>query len=64
MLRSGIELSQWEQFAGSFGVTSHPLPADEIEGLLEQAGFGLVSRYFGSYLIDGWMAVKQSDGQL
>lgn len=61
MLNSGIELSQWEQFAGSFGVTSHPLPADEMEKLLREAGFGLVSRYFGSYLIDGLVAVKQPD---
>lgn len=63
MLNNGIELSQWEQFAASFGVTSHPLPADELEELLKQAGFGLVSRFFGSYLIDGWVAVKLLAGQ-
>ncbi|KUP24959.1 class I SAM-dependent methyltransferase [Paenibacillus sp. DMB5] len=59
MLRNGVGHEQWEAFASSFGVTSHPLPAEEMELLLEQAGFMLLTKYFGSYLIDGWMALKR-----
>ncbi|WP_019914281.1 class I SAM-dependent methyltransferase [Paenibacillus sp. HW567] len=58
MLNHGIEQKDWERFEQSFGMTSYPLPAEEMELLLRQAGFTTVTRYFGSYLIDGWMAVK------
>ncbi|AIQ55752.1 SAM-dependent methyltransferase [Paenibacillus borealis] len=58
MLGNGIELGQWQIFEQSFGETSHPLPAEEMDCLLEEAGFTAVSRFFGSYLIDGWVAVK------
>ncbi|KWX74785.1 class I SAM-dependent methyltransferase [Paenibacillus jilunlii] len=57
MLNNGIPLKEWEQFEQSFGVTSFPLPPEEIELLLRQAGFTAVTRYFGSYLIDAWVAV-------
>lgn len=59
MLRGGIGQEQGEAFTASFGVTSHPLPAEEMELLLEQASFTSLSRYFGSYLIDGWVALKR-----
>ncbi|WP_405106202.1 methyltransferase [Paenibacillus sp. FSL K6-1217] len=58
MLGNGIAEEQWQTFEQSFGVTSHPLPAEEMEELLEEAGFTAVSRFFGAYLIDGWVAVK------
>lgn len=58
MLNNGIAEEQWQTFEQSFGVTSHPVPAEEMEELLEEAGFTAVSRFFGAYLIDGWVAVK------
>lgn len=58
MLGNGIAEEQWQIFEQSFGVTSHPLPAAEMEELLLAAGFTAVSRFFGAYLIDGWLAVK------
>ncbi|WP_342420384.1 class I SAM-dependent methyltransferase [Paenibacillus sp. FSL E2-0178] len=61
MLGNGIEQEQWQAFEQSFGVTSHPLPAEEMERLLREAGFTVISRFFGSYLIDGWVAVKAPD---
>lgn len=61
MLGNGIEAEQWQTFEQSFGVTSHPIPAGEMERLLREAGFTAVSRFFGSYLIDGWVAVKAPD---
>ncbi|ASA26289.1 hypothetical protein B9T62_11710 [Paenibacillus donghaensis] len=63
MLGQGITLQQWEQFEQSFGITSHPLPAEEIEEMLRQAGFTAISRFFGSYRVDGWMAVKRGSEQ-
>ncbi|AIQ50262.1 class I SAM-dependent methyltransferase [Paenibacillus sp. FSL R7-0331] len=59
MLQGGVELGDWEQFAASFGVTSHPLQAAEMELLLKQAGFTQLSGFFGSFLINGWTAVRQ-----
>ncbi|WP_238650616.1 class I SAM-dependent methyltransferase [Paenibacillus piscarius] len=58
MLGNGIAEEEWQTFEQSFGVTSHPLPAAEIEKLLEEAGFTAISRFFSAYLIDGWVAVK------
>lgn len=64
MLGNGIPEDQWQTFEQSFGVTSHPLPAEEMEQLLEEAGFTALSRFFGAYLIDGWVAVKAQEQQL
>ncbi|WP_340020850.1 methyltransferase [Paenibacillus sp. FSL K6-1096] len=61
MLGNGIPEDQWQTFPQSFGMTSHPLPAAEMEQLLEEAGFTAVSRFFGAYLIDGWVAVKAEE---
>lgn len=58
MRSNGIAEDQWQTFEQSFGVTSHPLPAAEMEALLLEAGFTAASRFFGAYLIDGWVAVK------
>ncbi|GGF68682.1 methyltransferase [Paenibacillus albidus] len=60
MLDNGITLEGWDQFDSSIGVTSHPIPADEIEALLLEAGFTGVNRYFTSYLIEGWFAIKKA----
>ncbi|MBP2116078.1 class I SAM-dependent methyltransferase [Paenibacillus silagei] len=61
MLGNGIAEEQWQTFEQSFGVISHPLHAEEIEELLKEAGFTAVSRFFGAYLIDGWVAVKAQE---
>lgn len=61
MLGNGIAEEQWQTFEQSFGVTSHPLPAQDMEELLVEAGFTAVSRFFGAYLIDGWVAVKAQE---
>ncbi|AJS60447.1 class I SAM-dependent methyltransferase [Paenibacillus sp. IHBB 10380] len=58
MLDNGIPTEEWERFESSIGVASHPIPAVELEALLRDAGFSNVTRYFGSYLIDGWFAIK------
>ncbi|MFC3747200.1 class I SAM-dependent methyltransferase [Paenibacillus sp. GCM10012306] len=61
MLDQGISNTEWQQFADSFGVTSHPLPSKEVELLLEEAGFNTISRYFSSYLVEAWFAFKKDE---
>ncbi|MGO4546563.1 class I SAM-dependent methyltransferase [Paenibacillus sp. 2TAB23] len=60
MLDNGISLPEWERFASSLGAESDPIPASELEGLLAEAGFEQVTRFFGTYLIDGMFAIKKS----
>jgi tRNA (cmo5U34)-methyltransferase len=59
MLANGIAEAGWEQFAGSLGVESDVIPFEEVTELLTEAGFSGAARYFGSYLIDGMVALKQ-----
>jgi tRNA (cmo5U34)-methyltransferase len=58
MLAGGIPLEEWEQFHTSLGKESDPAPESDIEALLAEAGFIQATRYFGAFLIHGWMAFK------
>ncbi|MBM7107698.1 tRNA (cmo5U34)-methyltransferase [Brevibacillus laterosporus] len=58
MLDNGIPLEDWERFEASIGRESDLVPASIVQELLEQAGFTHATRYFGSYFVDGWFAVK------
>lgn len=57
MLSNGITLDEWERFAASIG--SDPVSAQELTALLHEAGFTNTSRFFGSYLIEGYIAFKK-----
>ncbi|RNB57372.1 class I SAM-dependent methyltransferase [Brevibacillus gelatini] len=59
MLDNGIALAEWERFAASLGNESDPIPAANVQELLAEAGFEHATRYFGSYLIHAWFAVKR-----
>lgn len=59
MTDNGITLEEWERFAASMGRESDPVPSSVAQELMEEAGFEHVSRYFGSYLIEAWFAVKR-----
>lgn len=59
MLDNGISLPEWERFAASIGHESDPVPAEVVQELLEEAGFRHSARYFGSYLIDAWFAIRE-----
>ncbi|ANY69750.1 SAM-dependent methyltransferase [Paenibacillus sp. BIHB 4019] len=63
MLDNGIPLEDWERFAASIGAESDPVPPEQVEELLREVGFNHISKFFGSYLITGWFAVK-ADGEL
>lgn len=59
MQDNGIGLAEWERFAASIGRESDPVSAAVVQELLEEAGFRESTRYFGSYLIDAWFAIRE-----
>ncbi|MEK8128226.1 class I SAM-dependent methyltransferase [Paenibacillus filicis] len=59
MLDNGIPLEDWERFEASIGVETDPVDSVELEELLLEAGFEQLSRFFGSFLIEGYFALKR-----
>ncbi|MCG5253518.1 class I SAM-dependent methyltransferase [Brevibacillus agri] len=59
MLDNGIAMPEWERFAASLGNESDPIPESHVQALMEEAGFEHATRYFGSYLVHAWFAVKR-----
>jgi tRNA (cmo5U34)-methyltransferase len=59
MLSAGISEEHWEKFQASIGHTSYPEPSKQIVKWLELAGFEHVTRYFGSYMVEGYVAIKK-----
>ncbi|MER0469280.1 class I SAM-dependent methyltransferase [Bacillus cabrialesii subsp. cabrialesii] len=60
-LANGISEEEWETFAESIGVSTHPIPEIIVEELLRESGFTGVTRFFNAYAIGGWFAVKGGD---
>lgn len=60
MLDNGITQEEWERFAASIGQESDPISAEDVAMLLQEAGFTHISRYFGSYLIEGYLCFKSA----
>lgn len=59
MLSAGISEEHWEKFQASIGHTSYPEASNQIVEWLELAGFEHVTRYFGSYMVEGYVAIKK-----
>ncbi|KPV59451.1 SAM-dependent methyltransferase [Paenibacillus sp. A3] len=59
MLDNGISSQEWERFAASIGRESDPISSSSVLELLGEAGFTQPIRYFGSYFVEAWCAVKQ-----
>ncbi|MGG1658341.1 class I SAM-dependent methyltransferase [Brevibacillus sp. NRS-1366] len=59
MQDNGIGIPEWERFAASIGNESDPVSATVVQALLEEAGFREPTRYFGSYLVDAWFAIRE-----
>lgn len=59
MLDNGIAMAEWERFAASPGNESDPIPESHVQALMAEAGFEHATRYFGSYLVHAWFAVKR-----
>ncbi|MCR6098038.1 class I SAM-dependent methyltransferase [Salipaludibacillus agaradhaerens] len=51
---------QWNTFKSSFGKTTHLMASDTFEQLLTTTGFQPPTRFFSSFLIDGWIAFKEA----
>lgn len=60
MADNGIGPEGWERFAASIGRDSHPVPSQQVAALLREAGFTAATRFFGSYLVEGFFAVKDA----
>lgn len=54
----GISEEEWLRFADSLGPQSDPIPSEEVESLLRACGFAKPQRYFGAFLIDGWITFR------
>lgn len=63
MLSQGITEEDWLCFVTSLGPQSDLIPSSVVEQLLEECGFRHAERYFGAFLIDGWLAFKQEEGE-
>ncbi|OWR31472.1 hypothetical protein CDO73_07020 [Saccharibacillus sp. O23] len=64
MRAGGVPEEDWRRFAASLGPQSDPIPAAEVESLLEECGFVRPQRYFGAFLIDGWLTFRNGgDGK-
>lgn len=63
MLSQGVTEEDWLRFANSLGPQSDPIPSSVVEQLLEECGFRHAKRYFGAFLIDGWLAFKKEEGE-
>ncbi|WP_416148327.1 class I SAM-dependent methyltransferase [Salipaludibacillus sp. HK11] len=59
MISQGIRTEEFSKFNASFGEQTDPIPSEDLVSLLHESGFSDVNRYFGSYLIEGYMAFKK-----
>lgn len=59
MLSQGVSEEEFAKFKNSIGQSTEPISSEKVYSLLEECGFTDISRYFGSYLIDGFMAFKK-----
>lgn len=58
MLDNGITEEEWGRFVASIGRESDPISTQDVMMLLKEAGFTHATRYFGSYLIEGYFAFR------
>ncbi|BAU29004.1 tRNA (cmo5U34)-methyltransferase [Aneurinibacillus soli] len=58
MQDNGVSPEETDRFMASFGSVYDPVPAAQVLELLKEAGFEQSASYFGSYLIDAWVAIR------
>ncbi|MCG7376593.1 class I SAM-dependent methyltransferase [Paenibacillus sp. ACRSA] len=56
MLHAGITVDEWERFADSLGQESDPISSEVMIQLLQECGFTDITRYFGSFWVEGYYA--------
>ncbi|UPK46563.1 class I SAM-dependent methyltransferase [Paenibacillus pabuli] len=58
MLSQGIQPEEWERFAASLGRESDPISSEQLIELMEECGFTHITRYFGSFWVEGYYAIR------
>ncbi|MEK7015441.1 MULTISPECIES: class I SAM-dependent methyltransferase [Bacillus] len=59
MLQNQIPLEDWERFENSFEKEMFPISETDLLTIMEECGFTQITRFFTSFLIDGYVAIKQ-----
>lgn len=59
MRQNHVPKEDWERFESSFGTDIHPITEKEMITLLQDCGFTIITRFFTSFLIDGFWAIKR-----
>ncbi|MFD1884401.1 class I SAM-dependent methyltransferase [Paenibacillus wenxiniae] len=62
MRQNGIAETDWQRFADSFGVTSHPPHVEKMEAMLAQAGLVEIGTYFQTLSIRAWCGRRAMEG--
>ncbi len=63
MQHNGVTTAEWERFAQSIGVTSHPPCAEKMESMLAQAGLVEISTYFQTLSVRAWCGRRAIEGE-
>lgn len=59
MMQNQIPLEDWNRFENSFETEIFPISETNLLSIMEDCGFTQINRFFTSFLIDGYVAIKQ-----
>ncbi|MGZ9770508.1 class I SAM-dependent methyltransferase [Bacillus toyonensis] len=59
MMQNQIPLKDWDRFENSFETEIFPISETNLLTIMEECGFTQITRFFTSFLIDGYVAFKQ-----
>ncbi|WP_144614395.1 class I SAM-dependent methyltransferase [Bacillus cereus] len=59
MMQNQIALEDWNRFENSFETEISPISETNLLTIMEECGFTQITRFFTSFLIDGYVAIKQ-----
>ncbi|PDY40597.1 SAM-dependent methyltransferase [Bacillus wiedmannii] len=59
MMQNQIPLDDWDRFENSFETEIFPISETNLLTIMEECGFTQITRFFTSFLIDGYVAFKQ-----
>ncbi|MFZ3196722.1 MAG: class I SAM-dependent methyltransferase [Bacillus mycoides] len=59
MIQNQIPLEDWNRFENSFETEIFPISETNLLAIMKECGFTQINRFFTSFLIDGYVAIKQ-----
>ncbi|HDX9627157.1 TPA: class I SAM-dependent methyltransferase [Bacillus cereus] len=59
MIQNQIPLKDWDRFENSFETEIFPISENNLLTIMEECGFTQITRFFTSFLIDGYVACKR-----